>query len=327
MGRIQAGAQSDGFGAVKIVFFGLGSIGTRHASLIKSRYKHQLYAFRSGKGLRNKNALGIPELHSWRELDLIKPDVAFITNPTSLHIQTAAKCAARNMALFIEKPLTHHPRGLSQFLRLVKRKKIATYVGFVLRFHPIIKALSQHLRKARPVHMRVVATSFLPLWRPQQNHFKNYSAFKKMGGGVLHDLSHEIDYARYLMGDFLHMIGRSLRRGTVTVDADDCADLFILSKRGPINIHINMMSQIKQRQIQIDFSDHSVVGDLIGNTIVEYRFGKPFKKRSVGKGLDEAYRDQLEYFFRNIHNHNMMNNVSEAAHLFHWIHEFEKKKN
>src|SRR3989338_5381572 len=120
---------------MKVIFFGLGSIGLRHARILKKKKKHKLYAYRTYKGQKN-SALGIEELTSWKEIDRIHPDVAFITNPTNLHISTAIRCAQRGMQLLIEKPLDSEIKNLPKFLRVVSQKKLTAYVAYVLRFHP-----------------------------------------------------------------------------------------------------------------------------------------------------------------------------------------------
>ena len=87
---------------MKVLIFGLGSIGSRHARLLKGMGEHDLYAFRSQRQVPC-NDLGIPEIFSWDEVGQVSPEVAFITNPTSLHISTALSCAERGMSLFVEK--------------------------------------------------------------------------------------------------------------------------------------------------------------------------------------------------------------------------------
>src|SRR5437660_1398185 len=106
---------------MKIIFFGLGSIGQRHAKILLKNYQHDLFAFRSGKS--KKNDLGIKELRSWGDVEKVKPDVAFITNPTSLHIKTAIKLASLNCKLFIEKPIDSQVDELEKLIKLVKTKK------------------------------------------------------------------------------------------------------------------------------------------------------------------------------------------------------------
>ena len=88
---------------MKVVIFGLGSIGRRQARLLLDNFRHELFAFRSNEGIA-PNDLGIKEIYNWEEVEKLNPEVAFITNPTFLHLETALKCAKLGMHLFIEKP-------------------------------------------------------------------------------------------------------------------------------------------------------------------------------------------------------------------------------
>ena len=48
----------------------------------------------------------------------------------------------------------------------------------------------------------VLCGSYLPSWRKNIIYNKSYSSDKKKGGGVLLDLSHEIDYITWILGSF-----------------------------------------------------------------------------------------------------------------------------
>lgn len=309
---------------MKIIFFGLGSIGQRHAKILLENYKHDLYAFRSGAN-DIPNQLGIKELRSFEEVEKLKPDIAFITNPTSLHIETAIKCANIGCKLFIEKPIDKDLNGLAKLIDIVKRKKLVTYVAYNLRFHPVIKKLNDYLASNNPLHVRVVSTSFLPTWRPNTNHLKSYSANASLGGGVISDLSHEIDYVSYLLGLVKQIKGNYTRRSNLTVDAEDYADLLVNTDTTPVNIHISFLSNLRQRYIQIDFDQLTVIGDIINIEIKEYRNEELKKTIKLNYEKGQEYIEQLKYFFDNINNPKMMNNLLEAADLFKKIISFKKQ--
>lgn len=309
---------------MKIIFLGLGSIGLRHAKILKENYGHELYAFRSDKD-SPKNPLGINEVFSWEEVKKINPDLAFITNPTSLHINSAIKSAKLGCKLFIEKPIGKDLKGLEKLLELVKRKNLITYIGYPLRFHPVIKELKKYLLKNEVLHFRVVCTSFLPNWRPGADYLKSYSANAKMGGGVVMDLSHEIDYTNFLLGDIVNLSGKFSKASSVTVDAEDNADIFVTTKICPGNIHINFLSNLSQRYIQLDFEKFSIIGDILNSEIREFRNEKLNKRRKLDYHQAQEYEDQLKYFFKNLNNPKMMNNLSDASRLFKKIITFKEK--
>ena len=85
---------------MKIILFGLGSIGSRYARLLKENFNHELYAYRHKRNSK-KNNLGIKEIFDLKEIDKIKPDAAFITNPTYKHIEFATLCAKNGIDIFI----------------------------------------------------------------------------------------------------------------------------------------------------------------------------------------------------------------------------------
>lgn len=308
---------------MKILFIGLGSIGARHARIIQEHYSHQLFALRSKKG--NPNQLGIKELYTWQEVINLKPEIIFITNPTAIHIETAIKCAKLGSHLFIEKPIGTNTEHLNTLLSLISRKKISAYLGYNMRFHPVIQHLKKNLRDQQPLHVRSVCTSYYPNWRKGRKHLKVYSANSKMGGGVILDLSHELDYLNYLFGDIKRITGQFSRRSNVTVDAEDYVDYIIQTSTVPINIHINFFSQMLQRYLQIDFQDRTFIADLVNSQISEYKNEKLVKKIEFENRRDISYENQIKYFFDNISNPKIMNNLKDATKLFRQIIKFKNE--
>ena len=137
---------------MKILFFGLGSIGKKHASILKNNFDFELHAFRTGNG-QETNDLDIHEFNKLDEAFSIKPDVAFITNPTSLHVSTALECAKRNIALFIEKLISHSLENLKELEKEIKKRNLFVYVAYNLRFHPVITHLKELIsQKQKPIY-------------------------------------------------------------------------------------------------------------------------------------------------------------------------------
>lgn len=308
---------------MKIVFFGLGSIGKRHAEILLKNYQHDLYAFRSGVNDQS-NSLGIKELNSWSEVEKLKADVAFITNPTFLHIETATACAKIGCKLFLEKPIGKDLKGLDELLGIVKAKKLVTFVAYNLRFHPIILELKKIIEKKKILHARAVCTSYLPNWRPDEDYLKRYSANKEMGGGVILDLSHELDYISYLFGSIKKIEGNYAKRSSLTQDAEDFADILLLTDLAPVNIHINFLSYLRQRYLQIDLENLTIIGDIINAEIKKYENEKLKENFKVEYKRGQEYKEQIKYFFDNIDNPKMMNNLIEAENLYRKIIDFKQ---
>ena len=298
---------------MKIIFFGLGSIGKRHASLLKHHFNHELYAFRHKKG--NKNDLGIEEVYSWKEVEDLNPDVAFITNPTSLHVKTAIKCAEMGIDLFMEKPLSNSYEGVPELEKIVKENNIKIYTAYCLRFHSVIKWLKEYLEDKEPLHINAACTSFLPEWRENSGK-KSYSEFKDMGGGVILDLSHEIDYLYYLFGEMDILKASYAKMSDVTMDSEDFSDILFKFKKGFFaNLHLNFLSYLKRREIIINCKYETIKGDFIDNSITIIREDdEEFIQFDEKK--NDMYFKQLEYFFDNIESDNIMNGLKESLEIF-----------
>ena len=170
--------------------------------------------------------------------------------------------------------------------------------------------------KNKPLHLTVNASSYLPNWRKNINHLKHYSAFKSKGGGVILELSHEIDYMCYLLGSIKNFKVNAKKMGNVTVDSEDFADILLEFKSGAYcNLHLNFFSNLQRREIVADFKDHTVVGDLLANSITVI---KDDKKRVIKfkSNRDDVLVSQMVYFFGNYGKGRMMNGLEEAARIF-----------
>lgn len=298
----------------KIIFFGLGSIGLRHLSLLQNKCNFQIYSFCRNK--TKKPIKGVTYVYNWAALKKIHPNIAFITNPTHLHVTTAIICAKLGMNLFIEKPLSHSMKGISSLIAVTKKKKINTYIAYCLRFHPVIHWLKKNLtnsNRGHPLHIRVINTSYLPNWRPGKNYKSMYSAYKNQGGGVILDLSHEIDYLVYLFGNIREIKGTSSRISNVTVDSEDFADILLKFNTSYCNLHLNFLSHDDRREIYIDFKDKTIIGDLVNNTIA---IKGNHRTKTISLPKNDMYRKQLDYFFTRKNN---MNTIADAKKILAYI--------
>lgn len=302
---------------MKILIFGLGSIGKRHARLLRQHFpQHELFAFRTYQGQEKEmSGISVSELTSWEVVDKHKFDVAVIANPTFLHIQTAKECAKREMHLFLEKPIDCKTKGLNDLLSLVEERHLTSYVAYPLRYHAVVKELKSLLSKEKVLHSRSQCSSYLPDWRPDQDHLQSYSLQHKQGGGVLLDLSHDVDLLQYLFGEIESVDGKLGKKSQITIDSDDYADLLIKHPKGSSLVHLNYFSRQSQRFIEIDTDDAFIKADFIQGAI-SYKSGSQSWTKSFPFIQDDMYVEQLKHFFKHIDDPKMENNLFEASVLF-----------
>ena len=311
---------------LKILFFGLGSIGIKHARIIKENYNFNLFSYRTRKG-QELNNLGIREFDNTEDAFSIEPDIAFITNPTHLHTPTALHCVKRNINLFIEKPLAHTLEDVEVLNSEIKKRNLSSYIAYNLRFHPVIEKIKEIVSEEKPIEFNVKCSSYLPDWRTNQDYSKSYSAKKEMGGGVTLDLSHEFDYITYLFGEMEKIEGYCDKISDLKIDSEDILEAEITCKSAVKgNIHLDSFTKKHERTIKIKFSEKIIIADLLKNTIKTIENNQE-KTINLKIGKDETYKKQMQYFFKNYYekNRNMMNNYSEALKTFKKIMDFKKK--
>jgi len=310
----------------KVLFFGLGSIGTRHLELLKKNYNYEIYAYRTKRD--EPNGL-VKNIYDFDEALKIQPDIVFITNPTYLHISTAVSCLRAGIKnFFIEKPLSHNLEKLEIFAEEIKRSGALVYVGYVMRHHPMIKYLKKLIEEMNEniFYSQTKSSSFLPKWRPGVDYRKVYSSKRKQGGGVLLDLSHEFDYNQYLFGKINSITGVYGKISNLEIDSEDFCDVF-LKFEGNIfaTIHLDYFSNIDKRLIRILTFKEEILADLINKEII-IDSNQGIKKKKFNFEINDIFEEQLKYFLDGVENQSKeIDNLKETKELLEKILEFKNK--
>jgi predicted dehydrogenase len=215
---------------MKFLIIGMGSIGQRHAeNLLKLYSDIELIAFRSGETKR-KPRIEMKEYYNLDEALEERPLAAVISNPTSLHVPTSLRLAEAGVNLFIEKPISNNLVHVESLQRIVEEKNLTVMVGYNLRFHPLLKRIKEMILErelGRILFARIQAGQYLPDWHPRENYRIRYSAKKRLGGGVILDLSHEIDYIRWLLGDVGDVTASVGKISDLEIQTEDYAEILL----------------------------------------------------------------------------------------------------
>ena len=300
----------------KVIFFGLGSIGRRHLNLLKKKYDYDVFAYRVIK----KNSIeGVKNLYNINDVFKIDADIAFITNPPYLHIDTSLLCLEAGIKyLFIEKPLSNTLKSIEYFFKEFKNYQALIYIGYNMRFNPVLKRLKEILetKKDNIYYSQTFCGSYLPDWRPRQDYRKTYSAKEKEGGGVILDLSHEFDYNEWLFGKIDSINGFYGKISDLEINSEDFCDVIIKFKSKMIaSIHLDYFSYNMQRFIRVLTYNEEIIADLIKKELI-IKTNNKIKKESFNFERDYTYEQQLNYFLENVKNHsNNISNLEETKDL------------
>jgi predicted dehydrogenase len=313
-----------GFYQLKILFIGLGSIGQRHLRMIRKTRGEQddIIAFRSRKtGSEivlddNMNVLesrSLTQHYNIKEFERLEdalgqqPELAFITNPTSLHVTTAIKAAQAGCHLFIEKALSDSEEGIDELIRVVDEKKLVALVGYQQKFHPGLIQIKKWLNKGsigNIVSARFENGEYLPGWHPYEDYRKSFAATKELGGGVLFGMNHELDYIIHFFGmpDQVFATGGNLSE--LEVELEDTAQVISMfnSMKGtlPITVTFDYLQSPPVKGGLIVGDKGKITWDYINNRAAL---------------IDRASKKEVEVWNDNQYQRNQMF-ISQLNHLF-----------
>lgn len=245
----------------KVLIVGFGSIGNRHLNNFASFGCAMAVVSRRPLELKEPVYSGIGEA-----LPKFQPDIVFICNETIEHSRSLDILAELNFKglVIVEKPLFHTAE-----INLSKYESLNVKVAYHMRFNPLIAKLKNDLKTAQGVSSAVAYVGqYLPIWRRSSTDYrKNYSAFKEKGGGVLLDLSHELDYCMTLFGDFVSGLGRVEKNSNLEITSDDSVALNTITERcSQLTIHLNYTDRITQRFLICNTDEFTVKIDFIKKT-------------------------------------------------------------
>jgi predicted dehydrogenase len=212
----------------RILIIGLGSIGKRHLRLAR-----ELVPNADIRVLRHQVANEVPELSngcfsSIEESIAFAPQIAVIASPAPFHILTAQALTEVGVHLLVEKPLSTSLSGVMQLLETCQKQGTVLLTGYNLRFLPSLQRFRDLLDEGvvgKVLSVRCEMGQYLPSWRPDNDYRQGVSAQRELGGGVLLELSHELDYLRWIFGEVDWVKATLSRQSSLEIDVEDTAHL------------------------------------------------------------------------------------------------------
>lgn len=158
------------------------------------------------------------------------PHIAVIANPAPFHVASAQRLADSGTHLLVEKPIAACVDGVARLLDSVWERGTILLTGYNLRFLPSLQKF-RDLLVAKEIgkvwSVRCEIGQYLPSWRPDTDYRQNVSARRELGGGALLELSHEIDYLRWIFGEVDHVNATISQQSTLEIDVEDTAHLIL----------------------------------------------------------------------------------------------------
>ncbi len=229
----------DSFSRKRAGFFviGCGSIGKRHIGNLLSAGAGKVTAHDVREDRRREvhEKFGIEVSGDLGAALSGNPDVAFVCSPTAFHLEHALRATRAGCHVFIEKPVSDSLAGLEELAGELAKRGRTSMVGCNFRFHPglrQVKSLLDDGRIGRVISFRSRFGHYLPDWHPWEDYRDTYSARRDLGGGVLLDRIHEIDYAAWLFGKVDAVFAWTGHESRLETDTEDNAEIILRFRNG-----------------------------------------------------------------------------------------------
>ena len=302
-----------------IVVFGGGSIGERHIRNLWGLGFHKIFVYRQRNlPFRNVKGVKLTVIKTWEEIEIIKPIAAIICSPSSFHLSQTIKCARLGIHVLVEKPLSHTTEGFGELRKVIEENKIFVYVGYMMRFHPLIIEINRIIKSNKygnVISIQSKWAEYLPDWHPWEDYRETYAAKKNLGGGVALTLSHDIDLVNYLAGSNIdkYFLLKNYK-SKLELDVESGIDLLIkYNNKTTANIHLNYYEKCKERLLKLVFDDASLVFEFYNNSLTIKVKGLEDKTIKLDKfDRNDLFIEQSKYFFSRLNSYSFEETLKQV---------------
>ncbi|CCQ89755.1 putative oxidoreductase, GFO/Idh/MocA family protein [Nitrospina gracilis 3/211] len=294
---------------MRALIIGTGSIGTRHVENIRELFPETEFVFLRREAVRDAlaDACRAEVVANFYETLQPRPDFAVVATPSGLHMDAITPLIEAAIPFYLEKPAVTRQSDVDALRRLLKENKFSgpTFVGCNLRFLESIVRIRDILKEGSlgtVVRTQLTVGQWLPDWRKAQDYRQSYSARSDLGGGVIFDLIHEFDLARWWFGEFEHVTGHSGKFSMLDIDAEDTATILLKKKEGPPLVTINMdyVSRQPVRRYELVGDRATLVWDLGERTLkkIGARETEIIDCGVSGFDMVDSYRTAMRHFIQ-----------------------------
>jgi predicted dehydrogenase len=284
------------------LLIGSGNIAIRHASNIKLISKKNKIFFltqnnsRSFKDLCRRN-----NFYCFKDIKYLKKMFffsIFICTSSRDHLKYFNKFYHFTNNFFIEKPISNK---LSKAIKIYNSNKKIIQIGYNLIFDAKLKYLKNYIcsnkkKNGKLYRIECGVGHCLTQWRLHRDYKKTVSANKDLGGGVLLELSHEINYLIWLFGRIAKISAGIHKISKLKVNVEDYATKNLIFKNNLIGtLNIDFIRKDKTRYLNLIFEKSTISLDFVANYI---KINDGNKVNIIKFKLDDnqSYIDQFKFF-------------------------------
>lgn len=281
---------------INYLIVGNGSIANRHVKIIrKFDIKSKIYIYVQSKKKSHKDYKNTSYISLLSEDICQKIDYFYICSPASSHKLYLLKFLKyKKSKIFLEKPLHTSSLTTKDIKSIIPYQK-RIYIGYNMRFMNTIKYLKNLVLSKDIFLIKIDTSNNLKYWR-KSNYKKSVTAIKSKGGGIILELSHEIDYLYSIFKSLKIKYSFNSKLSNLNINVEDFLHVHLLNKKKTnIILNMNMFSSLPERTIKVFCNDKVYLFDLIKNKISIYsKHYKLIKILNFKNDLNDSYIRQFK---------------------------------
>ena len=289
---------------MRVLVVGAGSVGTRHCRNLVA-LGHDVTASDADPE-RRALAAALPGVAVAESLDAGLaggPAAVLVCTPPSSHVAIARRALEARAHVFIEKPIAAAADDVPELLDLARRQDRLVSVGYNLRFLPSlrrVKALLDAGRIGRVLMARAEFGFYLPAWRPGRDYRDNYAVSRELGGGILLDAIHELDYLGWMLGDAVEVLCAAAHVSDLAGDTEDVAEVTLRFADGALGqVHLDYVRRAYRRRLEV-IGAEGVIEWEYPSQRVTVRGPAPDRAEDIAvEGIDaDMYVEEMKHLIR-----------------------------
>lgn len=191
---------------LRFLIIGCGSAGRRHARNLLRLGHEEIFCYDvdQQKSRRMVKDFGLKHVRTLEKGFFRSEDVAIVCTPPNTHVALARRAASEGLHVLVEKPLSDSMEGIESLRQTARENGVKIAIGYNLRFDRTTRKVKKLLESGKLG--KVLGANFewgfdLTQWRPSGRYMDLYVTRRSMGGGIILDASHELDLARWWLGE------------------------------------------------------------------------------------------------------------------------------
>lgn len=310
-----------------ILIIGKSQIALRHYSILKKKKffsfyfqdkENRIWIYYKEKFLIYKKKINLNNLY-----------FVLICSPSNTHIHYLEKYINYSKFIFIEKPFSNNLISTKKFIRFLPKyknlKKI--FIGYNLRYSDSLikfKKLIDSNTYGKLLYVTCQVGRSLDQWR--NKNLKLAASDKKKGGGVILELSHEIDYLNWIFGPIKHVYSKinDLKKFNLDVEESYFA-IFKSYNKSLISLSVDMVRLDEKRFCEAIYENATIRVDLIKGTVQIIKRKILYTYR-FNRDLDNSYKNMWYNYLKNNVNNKTISTIKDSLKILGLIDTIKKNK-